>query len=576
MILVNWESIDIYFEKHDQGLKIIFIPKSDLCAIEITIDFYWIIEIIYLSDIQVKNLYRLLYEKTQDMEIIKNKSDDEYRRLGFIDFTYEESVPKKYRLLRYQQIKAIDKTNLIVNSVLRPMKFDYNFNFLNYMRETYYHKYIDDNTSFSDYLLTNSNVFGLNRLEELIINSRWDVREQALKSSNFKEFINEWLLKFGIHENSILHLVYLFYDNTQIEVPKSPKTFILANYRSQNGMSRVNEFISRYLNSRTEEYQIINFWNIATDKVNINTNDRVIITLSPLDIEFYYRNMPWLFQTRIKIWYLIWELNVLPLGTNTILEDVNLIIVPSRFVYQSVPKYLQNKTTILPLKVDKYIDTPRIALRQKLKLNEKYLIISFDYDSDFERKNPELALEAFIKSEIYEDFGVKIKIIARHNSTSLNYLDKYKTHKGIEFVKNPLSNKEYHETLQSAIALMSTHRSEGYGLNLSEAMLLGTLVIATKYSGNMDFCDVENSLLIKNKIVQTKSFSHSVYSRIPNSYWAEPSLRSAVKKIRYIFSNTDECELLIEKAFKYAQENLTQEKLQLKLDRILEITQSRK
>jgi glycosyltransferase involved in cell wall biosynthesis len=215
-------------------------------------------------------------------------------------------------------------------------------------------------------------------------------------------------------------------------------------------------------------------------------------------------------------------------------------------------------------------------LRHKLEQNEKYLLISFDYDSDFDRKNPELALEAYVKSEIYEEYGVKIRIVARNNSSKLKNLNKYRSHKGIEFVENHLSNEEYHEILLNAIALISTHRSEGYGLNLSEAMIMGTLVIATKYSGNLDFCDVEKSLLIKNKIVQTKGYSDSVYSRIPNAYWAEPSLSSAVKKIRYIFSNTEECELLVEKAFKFTQEHLTNEQLQLKMNKILEITQSRK
>jgi hypothetical protein len=576
MILISWENIDVYLDKQAQNIKIILCPRSGFYGIEISIDFYWIFEIIYLNNSQVENLYNLLVETTQDINNHQDRAKGEHGSQSFLDFKYKEDVAQKYRTLKYKQIRVINKTDLLVTSVLKPMKFDYNFSFLNFIRDNYYPIYIDNNISFSDYLLSNSNLFGLNRVEELISNSRWDVREQAMKSVNFREFLNEWLTKFGIYENSIFYLLNLFYRSEELKKTRPPKTIVLANYRSQNGMSRVNEFVYEYLNSRKEEYQTINFGNMTSDIVDVNFHDRIFITLTPLDIEFFYKNMPWLFQSRVKIWYLIWELKVLPLITNKILEDVDLILVPSRFVYQSVPKYLQNKTRILPLKVNKYIDSPRKTLRHKLEQNEKYLLISFDYDSDFDRKNPELALEAYVKSEIYEEYGVKIRIVARNNSSKLKNLNKYRSHKGIEFVENHLSNEEYHEILLNAIALISTHRSEGYGLNLSEAMIMGTLVIATKYSGNLDFCDVEKSLLIKNKIVQTKGYSDSVYSRIPNAYWAEPSLSSAVKKIRYIFSNTEECELLVEKAFKFTQEHLTNEQLQLKMNKILEITQSRK
>jgi hypothetical protein len=576
MILISWENIDVYLDKKDQNIKIILIPRSGFHGIEISIDFYWIFEIIYLSNRQIENLYNLLVKTTQDINNDQNRAKSVHGNQSILDFKYEEDVAQKYRNLIYRQIRVINKTELLVTSVLKPMKFDYNFAFLNFIRDNYYQLYLDANLSFSDYLVSYSNLFGLNRLEELIINSRWDVREQAMKSVNFREFINEWYTKFGIYENSIFYLLNLFYRNEEIKATISPKTIVLANYKPQNGMSRVNEFVYEYLNSKKEEFQTINFGNFSSDRVDVNLHDRIFITLSPLDIEFFYKNMPWLFQSRVKIWYLIWELKVLPSRTHNILEDIDLILVPSRFVYQSIPKSLQGKTRILPLRVNNYIESPRKGLRHKLQQNEKYLLISFDYDSDFDRKNPELALEAYIKSEIYEKYEVKIRVVARNNSSKLKNLNKYRSHKGIEFVENHLSNEEYHEILLNAIALISTHRSEGYGLNLSEAMILGTLVIATKYSGNMDFCDVENSLLIKNKIVQTKGFSDSVYSRIPNAYWAEPSLSSAVKKIRYIFSNTEECELLVENAFKYAQEHLTNEQLQLKMNKILEITQSRK
>ena len=49
--------------------------------------------------------------------------------------------------------------------------------------------------------------------------------------------------------------------------------------------------------------------------------------------------------------------------------------------------------------------------------------------------------------------------------------------------------------------LISLHRSEGQGRNMMEAMCFDTPVIATAYSGNMDFTTDENSLLVSYEMV---------------------------------------------------------------------------
>ena len=43
---------------------------------------------------------------------------------------------------------------------------------------------------------------------------------------------------------------------------------------------------------------------------------------------------------------------------------------------------------------------------------------------------------------------------------------------------------------------VSLHRSEGFGLTMAEAMAIGKPVIATGYSGNLDFMNAENSYLV--------------------------------------------------------------------------------
>ena len=46
-------------------------------------------------------------------------------------------------------------------------------------------------------------------------------------------------------------------------------------------------------------------------------------------------------------------------------------------------------------------------------------------------------------------------------------------------------------------AYVSLHRSEGTGLTITDAMALGKPVIATGWSGNMDFMNVANSFPVQ-------------------------------------------------------------------------------
>ena len=48
---------------------------------------------------------------------------------------------------------------------------------------------------------------------------------------------------------------------------------------------------------------------------------------------------------------------------------------------------------------------------------------------------------------------------------------------------------ESHALTACADIVLSLHRSEGFGLVLAEAMLLGKPVVATGWSGNMEFMD---------------------------------------------------------------------------------------
>jgi glycosyltransferase involved in cell wall biosynthesis len=76
--------------------------------------------------------------------------------------------------------------------------------------------------------------------------------------------------------------------------------------------------------------------------------------------------------------------------------------------------------------------------------------------------------------------------------------------------------------------VMSLHRSEGFGLVLAEAMLLGKPVIATGWSGNMAFMDAGSAALVDYRLVATDD-PRQVYT---GASWAEADQASAVQHLR--------------------------------------------
>ena len=67
---------------------------------------------------------------------------------------------------------------------------------------------------------------------------------------------------------------------------------------------------------------------------------------------------------------------------------------------------------------------------------------------------------------------------------------------GAIILDQTLPRGELNGLIQACDCYVSLHRSEGFGLTMAEAMLLGKPVIATGYSGNLEFMDRGNSLLI--------------------------------------------------------------------------------
>jgi glycosyltransferase involved in cell wall biosynthesis len=89
---------------------------------------------------------------------------------------------------------------------------------------------------------------------------------------------------------------------------------------------------------------------------------------------------------------------------------------------------------------------------------------------------------------------------------------------------------EVHALTAVADIVLSLHRAEGFGLVLAEAMLLGKPVVATGWSGNMEFMDPDSAATVGYRLVPVED-ARQVYR---DSYWAEPDVGDAAARLRQL------------------------------------------
>jgi glycosyltransferase involved in cell wall biosynthesis len=106
--------------------------------------------------------------------------------------------------------------------------------------------------------------------------------------------------------------------------------------------------------------------------------------------------------------------------------------------------------------------------------------------------------------------------------------------RNIMLIDRAMTDDQTLALIQLCDCYASLHRSEGYGLAMAEAMLLGKPVIATGYSGNLAFMHADNSCLVNYRLVRLERDVGEYHAGIR---WAEPSIDHAADMMRSVRDN---------------------------------------
>jgi glycosyltransferase involved in cell wall biosynthesis len=245
-----------------------------------------------------------------------------------------------------------------------------------------------------------------------------------------------------------------------------------------------------------------------------------------------------------NIGYTVWETSKLPSGWPQMINQLDEVWVPCQW---NVEVFKESGVTI-PVRV-----VPHAFDREAMNTSVDSNRLNFDsskynFYSIFQwnaRKNPEGLLRAY-----WHEFGkdedvmLILKTFVYNNSIA----DKKKLAEFIKKMKNrifsedlppvllvhdALSKEEINAVHKLGDAFVLPHRAEGWGIPHFESMAAGNVTIATGFSGNLEFMNEKNSLLVDYADTPCFGMDRGTYNG--KMTWAEPDIVHLGKQMRRAF-----------------------------------------
>lgn len=235
-----------------------------------------------------------------------------------------------------------------------------------------------------------------------------------------------------------------------------------------------------------------------------------------------------------RIGYWAWELPDPPADWRGHDAPLHEVWVPSRFTRDSL-----RRLTHLPVQVVPHV-VPAAASRRRRRDGPFTVLCLGDSRSSLARKNPAGALAAF-RAAFGDSLDARLIIKLTGPPGECRELEcAVADCANVTILREFLDPSQLTALFRSTDALLSLHRAEGFGLPMLEAMAQGVPVVATGWSGNCDFMDASNALLVPAHLVPVED-SAGIYR---DGVWAEPDLDMASAALRALADDPQRWERL--------------------------------
>jgi glycosyltransferase involved in cell wall biosynthesis len=229
--------------------------------------------------------------------------------------------------------------------------------------------------------------------------------------------------------------------------------------------------------------------------------------------------------------YWAWELPRLPEAWRKDLRYVHEVWVPSAFTASAV-----RMLTALPVRIVPHPVARRPAADMSCHRPagvELLVLTMLNFHSGFTRKNPLASVAAFVAA-FGGDRGAHLVVKsiagAAHPAQWRELQAATAGSPNIALIDAVLAPAEISGLIEAADVVLSLHRAEGFGLVAAEAMLRGKPVVATNFSGTVDFLDSRNACPVDYRLVPATD-PQGTYDH-PDQLWADPDIESAAAALR--------------------------------------------
>jgi len=239
------------------------------------------------------------------------------------------------------------------------------------------------------------------------------------------------------------------------------------------------------------------------------------------------------FQNRYTIGYWFWELSKWRDDWLEGFNHVDEVWVASEFTRACLADVSPVPIVTMPLPFVLPEVPPLGRAHFGLREGATIFLLTFDVSSQTERKNPLGAIRAFRRAALPRGAAALVLKYtnAEYDRDAVRRFHEEAEGLDVTMIDGYLSRPELAALMNVSDCYLSLHRGEGFGMTMGEAMLLGKPVIATNYSGNVDFMTAENSYLVDYRIVPLTR-DYGPYMR--GFVWAEPDVAHAATLIREV------------------------------------------